>query len=248
MKSRDTIYFNQLVELKEGDNTLTLEVKDEKGDSLSKTVTITRKVPKVRQLGSRMSLAVLPFQIKGETSPAGSVVYDNLVDAFIDQNRFNIVSRGEELEAVLRELKLSQTDLVDKKTAVKVGRLVAAEGILTGTVQETQDSIEIYARLINTETSLIMEAKDVWKAVDQKKLNILYLSPGLGDMLNKISGFAKAKKILLITGESQHLKSGAALGAVLRGEKPKILLHGKAAASQGAEFDIRMSRIVERVD
>jgi hypothetical protein len=94
----------------------------------------------------------------------------------------------------------------------------------------------------------IADAKDVWKAVDKKKLNILYLSPGLGDMLKKISGFAKAKKILLITGESKHLQSGAALGAVLRGEKPKILLHGKAAASQGAEFDIRMSRIVERVD
>jgi hypothetical protein len=94
----------------------------------------------------------------------------------------------------------------------------------------------------------IADAKDVWKAVDKKKLNILYLSPGMDDMLKKISGFAKAKKILLITGESQHLQAGAALGAVLRGEKPKILLHGKAAASQGAEFDIRMSRIVERVD
>jgi hypothetical protein len=94
----------------------------------------------------------------------------------------------------------------------------------------------------------ISDAKDVWKAVDKKKLNILYLSPGVDDMLKKISGFAKAKKILLITGESKHLRAGAALGAVLRGEKPKILLHGKAAASQGAEFDIRMSRIVEQVD
>ena len=94
----------------------------------------------------------------------------------------------------------------------------------------------------------VADPKDVWRAVDKQKLNILYLSPGIDAMLKKISGFAKAKKILLITGESQHLKAGAALGAVLRGEKPKILLHGKAAASQGADFDIRMSRIVERVD
>lgn len=94
----------------------------------------------------------------------------------------------------------------------------------------------------------VADPKDVWKAVDQKKLNILYLSPGLGEMLKQISGFAKAKKILLITGEARHLKAGAALGAVLRGEKPKILLHQKAAASQGADFDVRMSRIVERVD
>ncbi len=94
----------------------------------------------------------------------------------------------------------------------------------------------------------IKDSKDVWKAVDQKGLNILYLSPGLGDMLTKISGFAQAKKILLITGEAEHLKSGAALGAIMRDEKPKILLHQKAAVSQGADFDVRMSRIVERVD
>ena len=173
-----TIYFNQLVELKEGENTLTLEVGDEKGNSLSKTVTIIYKVPKVHQLGSRMSLAILPFQIKGEESTAGSVVYDNLVNAFIGQSRFNIVSRGEELEAVLRELKLSQTDLVDKDAAVKVGRLVAAEGILTGTVQETKNSIEIYARLVNTETSLVLEAKDVYG--QEKSLSqIQYLTNGL---------------------------------------------------------------------
>ena len=94
----------------------------------------------------------------------------------------------------------------------------------------------------------IKDPKDVWKAVDKNNLNILYLSPGLSGMLEKISGFAQAKKILLITGEAEHLQSGAALGAVLRGEKPKILLHQKAAVSQGADFDVRMSRIVERVD
>ena len=101
---------------------------------------------------------------------------------------------------------------------------------------------------LSVEMVEITGPQDVWKAVDQKKLNILYLSPGLGDMLKKISSFAQAKKILLITGEARHLQTGAALGAVLRGEKPKILLHQKAAASQGASFDIRMSRIVERVD
>lgn len=101
---------------------------------------------------------------------------------------------------------------------------------------------------LSVEMVPIQDPKDVWKAVDKKKLNILYLSPGLESMLKKISVFAQAKKILLISGEAAHLKSGAALGAVLRGEKPKILLHQKAAVAQGADFDVRMSRIVERID
>ena len=173
-----TVYFNQLMELQEGENSLTIEVTDSKGHSATKTVQIIRKIPKVHQIGSRMSLAILPFEIKGQTSMASEVVYDNLIDAFIEQDRFHIVTRGAELEAVLREQKLSQTDLVDKGTAVRVGQLVAAEGIIMGTIRETADAIEIYARLVNTETSSIMEAKDVYSQ-DKDLSQIQYLTNGL---------------------------------------------------------------------
>jgi TolB-like protein len=125
-----------------------------------------------------MSLAILPFELKGQVSMASDVIYDNIIDAFIEQDRFHIVSRGDELEAVLREQKLSQTDLVDKRTAVRVGQLVAAEGIIMGSVRETEDSIEIYARLVNTETSSILEAKDVYSQ-DKDLAQIQYLTSGL---------------------------------------------------------------------
>jgi hypothetical protein len=101
---------------------------------------------------------------------------------------------------------------------------------------------------LHVEMVSISNCKDVWQAVDEQKLNILYLSPGMGGMLKEISRFAKAKKVLLITGEAKYLKEGAALGVVLRGEKPRILLHQKASVSQGADFDVRMSRIVEKID
>jgi TolB-like protein len=127
-----------------------------KGNVAAKTAAITYQIPTVHQIGSRTSLAVLPFEVKGEPGMASELVYDNLIDALVDQERFHIVTRGNELEAVLREQKLSQTDLVDKNTAVRVGKLVAAETILMGTVRETSDAIEIYARLINTESSSIM--------------------------------------------------------------------------------------------
>ncbi|MBW2335033.1 MAG: hypothetical protein JRF06_08090, partial [Deltaproteobacteria bacterium] len=90
-----TIYFNQLIELKEGENKLTIEVKDTRGNTVSKMVTIVREVSRVHQIGSRMSLAILPFEIKGEMSLATSIVFDNLVSAFLNQNRFNIVTRGD---------------------------------------------------------------------------------------------------------------------------------------------------------
>jgi len=173
-----TVYFNQLLELQEGKNTITIEVTDVKGNVATKTAAITYQIPTVHQIGSRMSMAVLPFEIKGDPGMVSELVYDNLIDAFVDQERFHIVTRGDELEAVLREQKLSQTDLVDKKTAVRVGKLVAAELILMGTVRETSDAIEIYARLVNTESSSIMEAKDVFSQ-DKSLPQLQYMTNGL---------------------------------------------------------------------
>jgi TolB-like protein/tetratricopeptide (TPR) repeat protein len=178
IKPGKNIFFSQLVELKPGDNRISIEVQDKKGATSAKTVTITYQVPAVMKLGSRMSIAVLPFELKGDATPAGSTVYDNLVAAFLNQERFNVVSRGPELEAALRELKLSATDLADKTRALQVGKIIAAEGILMGTVNETRNSIEIYARLINTETTGLMDAKDVY-AEDKNLAQVQFIVNGL---------------------------------------------------------------------
>ena len=178
IKPGKNIFFSQLIELQPGDNKIAIEVQDTKGTTASKTVTITYQVPAVMKIGSRMSVAVLPFEQKGNATPASSTVYDNLVAAFLNQERFNIVSRGPELEAALRELKLSATDLTDKTKALQVGKIIAAEGILMGTVNESKNSIEIYARLINTETSGLMDAKDVY-AEDKNIAQIQFIVNGL---------------------------------------------------------------------
>ncbi len=207
-----TIYFNQIIQLQEGENKLTVAVEDAGGKTTSRSVTIVREVPKVHQVGSRMSIAILPFETVGQTSSVAEIMYDNLVSSFLAQNRFNIVSRGNELEAVLREQKLSATDLVDKSAAVKVGKIVAAEAVLMGTIRETANSVEIYARLINTETSALFDAKDVY-GQDKSFAQLQYLTDGLAlkfmhgfplieGMVIKISG----KNIYADFGTVQHIK------------------------------------------
>ncbi len=239
-----TVYFNQLMELAEGENRLTIEVVDTKGNAATKTVTVIRKVPKVHQVGTRMSIAILPFEMKGDPSMAGEVAHDNLVDAFVQQERFNIVSRGGALEAVLREQKLSQTDLVDKATAIRIGKLVAAEGILMGTVRETKDSIEIYARLVNTETSTVLEAKDVFgqdKAISQ----IQYLTNGLALKLKHsfplIEGMvikAKGKDIYADFGSFKRIKKEMKFIVFRQGETIVHPLTGKVLGSETEELGL----------
>ncbi len=87
----------------------------------------------------------------------------------------------------------------------------------------------------------------VRRAVEEHDLNMLYLSPGISSLLEPIIKYAKQKNIVLLTGESEYVKAGAAVGAVLRDKKPKILVHLRAAGDQGAKFDARLLRLVEVV-
>jgi TolB-like protein len=239
-----TVYFNQLMELHEGDNPITIEVTDVQGNVATKTAVVNYQVPKVHQVGSRMSLAVLPFEIKGEPGIAGEMVYDNLIDAFVDQERFHIVTRGDELEAILREQKLSQTDLVDKSTAVRIGKLVAAESILMGTVHETGDTIEIYARLVNTESSSIMEAKDVFSQ-DKSIPQLQYMTSGLALKLKHsfplVEGMViqvKGNEIYADFGSFKRIKKEMRFIVFQQGALIKHPVTGKVLGSETKELGV----------
>ena len=247
-----TIYFNQLVELQKGKNLISIEARDVSGNSVSRTITVERKIPAIHCAGSRMSIAVLPFEIKGDVTPLSTVVYDNIVSAFLKQKRFNVVSRGAELEAVLRELKLAATSLVDKQTAVRVGKIVAAEAVLTGSVHETKDSIEIYARLIDTESSGVLDARDVYG--QGKSMALLnYITNGLAlkfklgfplieGMVIKIAG----DKVYADFGSNSQIKKQMKFIVFRKGEP---IVHPVTGRLLGAETQqLGVARIVKVFD
>lgn len=80
------------------------------------------------------------------------------------------------------------------------------------------------------------DAKQLTKLITDKKINVLYLAPKIGKLLDAVCKLAKEKKLLVLSGESKHAKKCATLTVVLRDNKPKIIINKKAAASQGAIF------------
>ncbi|NQU16158.1 MAG: hypothetical protein HQ561_18535 [Desulfobacteraceae bacterium] len=164
------IFFNHLLAIQKGKNIITIEAKDEAGNVAKKKIAITRLVPKALQLAERLSLTVLPFGQKGEISDASLSFQDNLIDALVTQNRFRVVER-DKLEVILHEQKLSRSKLIDRQTALQVGKLIAAQTIIFGNIIETNAGIEIVARMIDTETSEILATEDVYDEI--KDLNAL---------------------------------------------------------------------------
>jgi len=158
------IFFSHMADLAEGENVLTIEAVDEAGRTTSRKIILTRQIPGAFDLEERMSLTVFPFEQKGIASSACLGFHDNLINAIVDLNRFRVVER-DKLDIVLREQKLSRTDLFEKSTILKLGKLVAAQSVITGSIIETRKGVEVVARLIDTETSEILATEDVYNEV-----------------------------------------------------------------------------------
>jgi tetratricopeptide (TPR) repeat protein len=61
---------------------------------------------------------------------------DALEEALVGSNRFTVVDR-EHISSVMRELKLSSTDLADPASAARLGKVVTAEALIFGDVQSS---------------------------------------------------------------------------------------------------------------
>jgi len=159
-----SIFFGHLTQLREGDNEILIEAKDQAGNLAEKKLSVKRRVPHALQIQERLSLSVLPFEQNGTVSESSVSFQDRLIDSLVNQNRFRVVERAK-LDVILQEQKLSTTELIDKSTALRLGKLVAAQSILTGSIVESRSGMEIVARLVDTETSEILASEDVYDEV-----------------------------------------------------------------------------------
>lgn len=113
--------------------------------------------------GAKGKPVVAVFALEGSGAPQGSpapVFTDMIIEQFMNSPKYAVVERPR-LDRVLQELRLSQTPYVDPKTALKVGRLVAANRVVTGSVSRVGDFYEVNARLVETETGVLLRAYSV---------------------------------------------------------------------------------------
>lgn len=161
-------YFNHILPLVEGINTISVKATDSSGNQSEKRITIDRKIPEAMTLEARLKVTVLPFEKQGDLSAASVSFQTHMLDALYHRNRFRLVER-KALDVILQEQKLSQTALMDEKTALRVGRLAAAQSIIAGDIIETRQGIEIVSRMIDTETSDILALEDVYSETKDRQ-------------------------------------------------------------------------------
>jgi len=172
------VVFNHFVSLKTGANTIEVVAVDGAGNESRKEVVVEYRQPEVFTPAARYSLGLMPLKEVGPVPEHGGLLYETIIEAlFAEPRRFTLVERSQEaLEKLLIEHKL--TAVTDAQRAIRLGRLVAAEGMLFGEVQEGRAYVNIDLRFVDTETSKILYVTDVYgESKDPKRLR--WLAAGL---------------------------------------------------------------------
>ena len=117
------------------------------------TVTIAEK--------DKFKIAVMEFKSLNpgtQNTSLGSMIAEMFTTEVVNSNSFKIVER-EQLNKILGELQIGQSGVLDTTDAQKLGKILGAGAIITGSVMKMGDSLRIDSRIIEVETGIIVSAE-----------------------------------------------------------------------------------------
>jgi TolB-like protein len=110
--------------------------------------------------GRFQTLAVLPFGEEGAEAKSrelGRVVAAELATSMKKDHDLNLVER-DRIDAALHEGYLNEMGLVDEKSAVKLGEMLAAQALVVGSVSTAGTEFWVNARIVSTESGQVFAA------------------------------------------------------------------------------------------
>lgn len=170
-------FFNRVLYLRPGRNLVRIQAMDDSGQVSEEKFYVRRIVPRVNTVSERLAVSLLPFYVVPSYKDIAPVASDNLISALIQQRRFRYVDRSQ-VNAAVRELRLSGTGLVNPRTAVQAGKITNAEAIIMGVVFETPQSIEVKAQVVDVDSSRVMVTRDAYHQ-DKSLRTLQFICRGL---------------------------------------------------------------------
>jgi len=110
-----------------------------------------------------MVISFLEITESGGLAPRGgfpTVIAAQAAEQLNESGRIQVVERVV-IERLLQELNLGSSDLANPETALRLGRVLAARIIITGTLLHMPDKSLVSLRLVDTETSAIVKVISV---------------------------------------------------------------------------------------
>lgn len=126
-----------------------------RADALDK---IAKKISAGATKLQNKKIAVLPFPYHdGRESQGSTIVSERLITKLVEQKKLDVIERSL-MEKVLKELKLQSSGAIDEQSAKQIGKILGVDAVVSGTLIDVEDSVEVNARLIKVETGQIIVA------------------------------------------------------------------------------------------
>lgn len=197
------------------------------------------------------TIVFLNIKSLGVTEIEKEYVFSRLRDILHDSGRVRVVER-EILNKLLEELKLSSSRLADPSTALKVGKILSAELIISGSIMKEGRDWQVSLRMIEAETTSLKVALTEVIQTEDKQI----VAETLGrEVLGKIKReYHLQGRILSYNKDSVVLSIGKNNG-VIPGLKMKILPEtGKTGGKIGelqiisVEENTSIARVISQRD
>jgi TolB-like protein len=110
----------------------------------------------------KKTIAVVDFlDLQGNINELGRFIAEELaVELTASAKGFEVIDRTH-LKTILAEHKLSMTGLVDPNTVKRLGQIIGADAIVTGSVTPFGDSIRVSCKVIATDTARVIAAAKI---------------------------------------------------------------------------------------
>ena len=120
---------------------------------------LARKLGKGLKGEENKKVAVLNFPYPGGALSSGStIVQERLTTHLAEAGKLDIIERNR-LDAVLAEMKLEKSGIIDEKTTHEIGRVLGVAALVTGTLNDLPEGrTEVNARLIHAQTGKVLAA------------------------------------------------------------------------------------------
>ncbi len=197
-------YFSRRLPLQLGTNRFEIVARDLAGNQTAKSIAVVRGTPEYLDEEYRLTVGIPPV-LSPQPLSAGILVKQAMERELTRQPvRFRVLEREEGWDYILREQKLSASDLADPSAALKIGKMLPAEILLMARLLTQAGGTTIFLRGVETGNGEVVFSDDVYSEALDKELDDL-----VGGLTMKI----KQRFPLVMTGIVRVSGSEATIGA-----------------------------------
>lgn len=193
----------------------------------------------------RPRVAILEFQRIGVTEAEGAAITDRLRTDFVNLHIYQVLDRAQ-MEAVLQEQAFQQEGVTDPNQAVRIGKLLNVEYIVTGRVTKLAQAYQVNAQMIRVETAEVIRSETLLHRGDIIGL----LSENMATVASRLAeaGAGKAAPKATVTPEAKAPPPAEAPPAEM-GPSSWPLIAGGVALGLGALMELNaVSQSSDAVD